>query len=172
MALKGKGLMFFIDRMNDMVGNAVSFLTLAIGGIIVYEIAMRYIFNAPTIWVHDMAHYLFGVSFMFGGAYALLHDSHVNMDMVYRTLPDKAKYWLGIINGLCIIVFALLLAWLSWGMAVESVKYKEIYMESAWSPPIYPMKVIFFIGCLLLLFQSISNLFKHILKVNVKEEGK
>lgn len=158
--MKCRGVEFLIDKINDGVGNVVSFLTLAIGIIIVYEIIMRYVFNAPTFWVHDIAHYLFGITFMFGGAYALLHDAHVNMDMLYRQITGKPRFWLDIINGLCILVFALLLVWLSAKMAMESVKYREIYMESAWSPPIYPMKVIFFISSVGLLLQSISNLIK------------
>ena len=49
-----------IDRMNEMIGKAISFLILILVGVIVYEIFVRYILNSPTIWAHEISQMVYG----------------------------------------------------------------------------------------------------------------
>jgi len=37
------------------VGGAASWLYLVVVGITAYEVTMRYLFNAPTLWVHELS---------------------------------------------------------------------------------------------------------------------
>jgi len=49
-----------IDRMNELIGKAVSFLILVLIGVIVYEIFVRYLLNSPTIWAHEVSQMVYG----------------------------------------------------------------------------------------------------------------
>ena len=43
-----------VDRISLGLGKALSLLFLVAVALTVYEVVMRYAFNAPTIWVHDV----------------------------------------------------------------------------------------------------------------------
>ena len=60
----------FIDRMNEVVGKAVSYLVVPLTLIVVYEVMMRYVFDAPTLWAWDVNMYLGGLMTILGAGYA------------------------------------------------------------------------------------------------------
>ena len=42
-----------IDAISDFTGRSVKWLAYAIILIMVYDVSMRYIFNAPTMWAYE-----------------------------------------------------------------------------------------------------------------------
>src|SRR5262245_29951124 len=77
-----------IDRICLGLGTALSLLFLVAVLLTVYEVVMRYAFNAPTIWVHDMVIVLSAVCFIFGGPLASAQRSHIQMaSYVERASP-------------------------------------------------------------------------------------
>ena len=44
----------WVDRISRSAGNGLSLLFMAAIVLTAYEVVMRYVFNAPTIWVHDV----------------------------------------------------------------------------------------------------------------------
>ena len=43
------------DRVVERFGELTSYLFIVIVGISAYEVVMRYLFGAPTMWVHELA---------------------------------------------------------------------------------------------------------------------
>ena len=75
-------ILVLIDDANDWVGKIVSFLTLAMIAVLMWEIALRYVFNRPTIWAHELSTMMFGAYLLLAGGYVLCHRAHVNMDIL------------------------------------------------------------------------------------------
>ena len=54
-----------------------------------YEVFVRYVLNAPTVWAFDMMIQMYGALFLMAGPYALAQDAHVRGDVLYRLFPVK-----------------------------------------------------------------------------------
>lgn len=145
-----------VDSINEWIGEITSYIVLLLIGIIIYEIVVRYFFDSPTIWAHEMSSFIFGVSIMLGGGYTLLYRAHVNMDIIYNRFSIRGKAILNLITSFLFFSFALVLIWIGGKFAWESLKILET-SSTTWDPPIFPIKLTIPIGGLLLLLQGFSK---------------
>ena len=60
-----------VDRISELSGKGVSFLVIPLVAVILYEIIARYVFQSPTIWVHETAQMIYGAYVILLGAYVL-----------------------------------------------------------------------------------------------------
>lgn len=126
-----------------------------------YEVLMRYLFNTPTIWVHEASYLLFGMQYLLAGAFALLHGSHVRVDIVYAALPPRQRISLDIFTSVFFFIFALALIGTSWRFFMDSYSMNEITIET-WGIQHWPVKAMMLLGALLLALAGISKLIKDI----------
>lgn len=64
--------------------------------------------------VTELQWHLFGVLTLLGGTYALHHDTHVRVDLVYHRLSPSGRAMVDVIGHLVLLIpFCLLIAWLS-----------------------------------------------------------
>jgi TRAP-type mannitol/chloroaromatic compound transport system permease small subunit len=166
---KMEPLLLLIDRLNERVGRIVAFFVLAMVGFIVYEVICRYLFNRPTMWVHETSELIFGAYFLLGGGYSLLRKQHVNVDIFVKDLKGKNKLLIELFSSFLIFVFCGMLLWKGGEMAWDSLKILE-YSQTIWGPPIYPVKLTIPIGALFLLLQAIAQFLRN-LNVFFKERN-
>ena len=167
---KKYGLLDLIDRVNDKVGSFASFGIPLLGFLVLYEVIMRYVFNHPTIWVHDTSQFLFGAAYMLGAGYTLLLRGHVNMDMLYARFSKRGKALVDAATGVLVLIFLCVLVWQSGEMAWESVIFDEHLTQSVFEPPLYPIKIVFFLGCILLLLQALAYWVRDVIVLFTKSE--
>ena len=167
---KKNGVLGLIDRVNETVGSLVSFGVPLLGFLILFEVVMRYGFNRPTIWVHDVSQFLFGATYMLGAGYTYLMRGHVNMDMLYVRFSKRGKAIADAATGALFLIFLSVLVWQSGFMAWESVIFNEVLTQSVFEPPLYPIKIIFFLGCILFLLQGLGQFVRDVITIFVKQE--
>lgn len=64
--------------------------------------------------VTELQWHLFGILTLLGGTYALHHDTHVRVDLVYHRLSPRGRAIIDILGHLLLLIpFCLLVAWLS-----------------------------------------------------------
>jgi TRAP-type mannitol/chloroaromatic compound transport system permease small subunit len=165
-----KSVLDLIDRVNDRVGSFASFVVPLLGFLILFEVIMRYAFNRPTTWVHDTSQFLFGAAYMLGAGYTLLLRGHVNMDMLYVRFSKRGKALADAATGVLVLVFLSVLVWQGGLMAWESVIFNEHLAQSVFEPPLYPIKIIFFLGCVLLLLQALAHWVRDVIVLLAKPE--
>ena len=85
---KLKRVIGIIESTNEHWGIFVGFFIIPIAIIINIEVVSRYVFNSPTIWANTLAQLIYGGFIVMGGAYTLLHNGHVRMDVIYNRLPS------------------------------------------------------------------------------------
>ena len=85
-----------IDRFNDKEGEITSMLIYPLLVIVIYEVFMRYVFNAPTSWGFEATTFLYGVHYMFGLAYTDVHDGHVKVDIFTARMSKRLQAIIGI----------------------------------------------------------------------------
>jgi len=152
-----------IDGLNEIVGRIVSFVAVIFAGMIIYDVVMRYGFNAPTLWAFDLTKMLYGFYFILLGGYALRHQSHVRVDLVTETLRPMARRIVEIVGYL---IFFFPFAWVfttrSWEFAMRSLAQNET-TYGAIQLPVYPVKIAMALAAGLLLLQGVSEVIKLIL---------
>jgi len=129
--------------------------------ILFYEVVMRYVFNRPTIWVHETSGYFFGALFVLGGAYTLLHNGHVNVEILHVHLPVRARAAVDILtSGVFFLLFGVMF-WYGIKLAAISVASLEV-SHTVWGPPVYPIKIMVPIGVLFMMLQGFAKLIRDI----------
>ena len=138
----------------EMTGRACSVLILVIMAIVSFEVISRYAFNAPTSWAWLVNKQLFGVFVLIGGSYALIHKSHIQIEMLYEHFPKTMKVfvrWLTLAAALCFLGGLL---WKSAVMGMAALKVGE-KATGVFKLPLYPLKMfmplsiaLFILGCI------------------------
>ena len=150
-----------IDKFSKWVGNIVCWILMPLILAMTYEVIMRKLFLAPTIWAYDISRFLYGALFMLGAAYALSRGVHIRADFLYRNFKVKNQglidFWLYILfyfPGLFVFFYMTV------GYVGESIRRGERGMDTTWMPYMWPIKTCLLIGILFLLIQGVSELLK------------
>ena len=150
-----------IDKFSKWVGNVVCWILMPLIFAMTYEVIMRKLFLAPTIWAYDISRFLYGALFMLGAAYALSRGVHIRADFLYRNFKKKTQ---GIIDFWLYIIFyfpgLIVFLYMTYGFVIESIQRSEKGMDTAWMPLMWPIKMCLLFGIIFLLIQGISELFK------------
>ena len=122
---------------------------------------MRYVLNAPTVWVFDMMVQMYGALFLMAGPYALAQDSHVRGDVLYRLMPVR---WQARIDFTLYLLFffpgMLALFWFGWEIAADSWRYQEVSWNSPARIQIYFFKTLIPLAGALLILQGIAEILR------------
>lgn len=154
-----------IDWICEHSGQFVAFWTINAVVFYAFEVIARYIFNKPTIWVHESSFLLFGMQYLLAGAYAYLHGSHVAVDIIYNKFPKRGQYGLDIFTSVFSFIFFITLIGTSYGFMMDSIGMRETTMET-WQIQYYPVKAMMLIGGILLVLATVSKLYKDIKRFN------
>lgn len=152
------GIIHAIESLNIWIGRAFGWCILILTFSVSYEVFVRYVLNAPTVWAFDMMVQMYGALFLMAGPYALAQDSHVRADVVYRLLPVR---WQARIDFVLYFVFffpgMLALFWYGWEIASDSWRYKEVSWNSPARIQIYFFKTLIPLAGALLIIQGVSE---------------
>ena len=159
-----------IDKTSKWTGYGASFLVLGMLAVLMTEVILRYIFQAPTLWAHEMSGFLFGAYFTIAGAYVLLIDGHVSIDLIYGRLSKKQKAILDICTFIFFVLMCITLIWYGGSSAVNAWDTGE-KSQSVWGPPLAPVRTMLPIGASLLLLQGLAKLIRNIYTLVVRESS-
>lgn len=148
-----------IDWMSNASGIFVAFWTVNAVLFYFYEVIMRHFFNMPTIWVHEASYLLFGMQYLMAGAFALLHGSHVRVDIIYVKLPLRARVGVDIFTSVFFFIFAIALIGTSFRFFMDSYAMSEVTVET-WGIQHWPVKGMMLLGALLIALAGLSKLIK------------
>jgi TRAP-type mannitol/chloroaromatic compound transport system permease small subunit len=150
-------LLTVIETVSTASGWFAGWLIVPMTIAVAYEVAARYVFNAPTKWAYDVTFMLCGAQFMLAAAYTLLKGGHIRTDVFYerwsaktRATIDAVSYVLFFFPGMLFILYA---------GAVEARQAWAIN-ERAGGWPIYPFKAVIPVTAALLVLQGLSELIK------------
>ena len=105
------GLVRLIDHVNDAVGRAVSWLTVAMVVIVFTVVVLRYVFSIGWIAMQEIYVWIHGTVFMLGAGYTLLHDGHVRIDLIYRGASQRYKSVVNLLGSVFLILPVLCVTW-------------------------------------------------------------
>ena len=154
-------LIHTIESLSIWIGRAFGWCILVLTLSVSYEVFVRYVLNAPTVWVFDMMVQMYGALFLMAGPYALAQDSHVRGDVLYRLFPVR---WQARIDFVLYILFffpgMLALFWYGWEIAADSWRYKEVSWNSPARIQIYFFKTLIPLAGALLILQGVAEILR------------
>lgn len=151
-----------IDQLSIKQGEVSALLGVPLLVVVMYEVIMRYVFDAPTSWGFELTTFLYGVHYMLGLSYCDVTGGHVRVDIFTARLPLKAQAAMGVVTGAVFFMPLMgLLTVYSWKYAWVSIADRELNSTS-WAPPIYPVKTLMAVAFTFLLLQGISNIIQNI----------
>lgn len=152
-----------IDALNERIGRAVAWATLAMVLLQAGAVLARYVFSstsvfgAPVLWLQEGIVYLHGMTIMFGIAYTLLHDGHVRVDVFYRAASRRAQAWTDLAGAVAFILPLCALIWWSSAPNVAiAVRTLEGSNEIGGIPFRYALKATVMALAALLALQGLS----------------
>jgi len=147
-----------INALNEFVGKAVSLLFIALVITVSLDLFSRFFTGKSTFWAFDINYMIYGTNFMLAGAYAMKHDSHVRVDVIYQKFSPRTRAVMDLFFlALVMIPLSSFMFYSTWIDFVNSVGVRETSMVSSWRPPIYPYKAVMPLAFFLLLLQSIGH---------------
>lgn len=158
-----------VDATNNWVGKVFSFLVIVILFVTLYEVILRFVFNKPTAWGHNIAAMTFSVYGILLGGYCLLHNTHVKIDILYARLSARGKAIADLATAGLGFTFIIALLWFGIPWVWGSLQLQERTF-SAFPIPLYPFKMIFMLGVFLILIQLIAKFIRD-LQTAVKKIG-
>lgn len=153
-----QSVLLAIDRISTLIGQAASWLIVALTLMISYEVFSRYVLSTPHAWVFDASNMLYGALFMLAGAYTLAKRGHVRGDILYGFLPPRAQAGIDLVLYLAFFFPGVIaLAWAGIDFFEVSLAQNEHSSIAADGPPIYPFKAVIPVAGALLLLQGVAE---------------
>src|SRR5207253_430203 len=104
-----------IDALNERVGHLVYWLVLAAALVSAGNAVVRYVFDASSNAWLELQWYLFSAVFLLAAGYALLHNEHVRIDVLYGHLSPRVRAWIDLLGSVFFLLpMALIIMVLSW----------------------------------------------------------
>ncbi|MEO8101593.1 MAG: TRAP transporter small permease subunit [Betaproteobacteria bacterium] len=154
-------LFLFVDRVSTFVGQAFSWLALALTVMISWEVFSRYFLDSPHSWAFDAMIMMYGTMFMMAGAYTLSKAGHVRGDVLYGFFEPRTQASIDLV--LYIIFFVpgvVALCWAGYVYAGESWAMHEHSSITADGPPLYHFKTVIPLAGAMLLVQGIVEILR------------
>ncbi len=159
-------LLHAIDQLSRSVGHAFAWCILILTLGTTYEVFVRYVLRDPTSWAFDFSYILYGGLFIMSGAYALSRNAHVRADMFYRLWPIRVQaavelvlYFIFFFPGVLALVIA------GGGYALESIRIREVSVNSPVGVPIYQLKALIPVAGALLALQGVAEVIRCIIAI-------
>jgi len=155
------GLVRLLERVTTSVGYLAALSILPLIAVTCYEVFSRYIFDAPTIWAFELGYMLTGAHFLLGAGLTLARGGHIRIDLIYEQLPARVQAGLDAFFYIAMYLpFLYFISLALWNYMAQAYDSGELSGQSAWNPPIWPFRFVFFLGFALLGLQAVAETLK------------
>ena len=172
-----------VTGINLWVARIMHWVVLALFVLLLWDVIMRELANAPISWSQQASKLLFGVYAIIGGGYLLARRDHVNVDLFYGNFSKKKKALVDILTSFLFFLMLFALLPKSIDMAAQAICATEgvppwckweVDELAIWKAPLWPSKCMIVVAAVLLLLQGIVKLIADVLilmGIEVDEEA-
>ncbi len=169
-----QGLVTFVrlvDAINERVGRATAWLTLAMVLVCFLVVVLRYLFGVGWVWMQESYVWLHGIVFTVAAGYTFLHGGHVRVDIFYREAGLRRRALTDLWGALLLLVpFVVLITVVSVPYVAGSWGVLETSREAGGLPGLFLLKTALLVFCALLGLQGLSLAARSVLVLKGHEE--
>ena len=154
-------VIYSIDQLSKTVGHAFAWCIVILTLGTCYEVFVRYMLNNPTSWAFDLSYLMYGAVFYMAGAYTLSRGGHVRADMFYRLWSPRTQAMVELVLYVVFFfpgILALVIAGSGYGL--ESMRIREVSVNSPAGVPIWPLKMMICVGAALIAIQGFAEVLR------------
>lgn len=146
------------DGISKALLRVSTLLLVCLIGLTSYEVASRYLFDAPTLWGFDIIYLLNGTLLALGVSYTFFAGEHVRIDVFSSRLPRRLQR--GVAALFYILLFLPVVGLLT-QVAIEATWHAyatdDRVLSSAWRPYKWPFYLPLAVGLAALWLQSLAE---------------
>ena len=159
-------LIHAINGFADLIGRAVSWLTVVMVATVIVVVVARYFLQIGSIALQESVTYLHAAVFLLGIGYTLKHDGHVRVDIFYRHFSVKRKAMVDLLGTLLFLLpVSGLIFYASWDYVMSSWAIGETSAENNGLPFTYILKTLMLLMPATLLLQGVAEILKNVLRL-------
>lgn len=146
------GLDWFIDK----VGRVTGWCAFALVGVMAFNVLLRYFFRTGSVAMQEMEWHLMAPICLLGLSYALLHDGHVKVDILYGRFPERLKRIVDLVSMILVCAVVAFLIYVSIPYVEQSYSIGEQSPDPGGLTHRWILKALLPVGFALLLIQSFA----------------
>ena len=163
-------LIYTLDQLSKTVGHAFAWCIIILTFGTCYEVFVRYVLDDPTSWAFDLSYLMYGAIFYMTGAYTLSRGGHVRADIFYRLWSQRTQAGVELVLYILFFfpgILALVIAGSAYGF--ESLRLREVSVNSPAGVPIWPLKMMIQFGAGLMALQGLAEVLRCVLCLRTGE---
>ena len=153
-----------LDRFSLWVGRVACFITLIMMACLLREIIGRYFFNNPSGWVNEINQYLLCAMTMLGGAYCVVTDSHIRVDIFYTRFSPRSQAAAELLTAAFPLGFMIAILWFGGQDTWEALDQDKRSMSHL-ALPLFPTYFLACLGTFFMLLQFLVRLARDVLQL-------
>jgi len=147
------------DRGALFIGRITMMLILLMTCVMLYEVFLRYAFEAPTLWANELTLWIGGYVFLLSGVYAMQQRCHIRIFIIYDLLPRWCQHLFDTIWVALLCIFAFFMIYGSYKQVFVTKFYYWEMFGTAFDPPIpATVQPTILIVVVLIAIQAVVNL--------------
>jgi len=148
-----------IDRIALLFGRITMMLIILMTCVMLYEVLVRYVFEAPTLWANELTLWIAGFVFLISGLYAMQQRTHIRIFLLYDLCPRWVQRVFDCIWVTLICVFVFFTVFGSYKQIFITKFYRWEMFGTAFDPPIpATIQPTILIVLVLIALQAVINL--------------
>ena len=149
----------FIDRLNGAFGWIAAVAFVAVGAMITYEVVMRYVFLAPTIWAEEMSRFLQIWATYIAAATVLRHRQLIAITVVVERLGPRGRRVAEAFALVWILLFCMVAVWYGLDIMFDSIRLGRA-TSTMLAVPQWMTELAIPLGFTLLALQALAELIR------------
>ena len=150
-----------IDRFQDALGRALSWLMLVMVLTVFFDVVSRYLFARTFVFTQELEWYIFAVAYLMAGGYVMLWDEHVRVDILYSRMGPRTRAW---VDFVLLFVFffpsTLLVVYTTWPFFRNAWTVYEGSPDPGGIPARWALKGVIIVAFSIMIVQGISEAIK------------
>lgn len=134
----------------------------------VTDVFLRYVLNAPSLWISSTLQVAMVLLACVGGIYSLNDNAFVKLDLFYANYSDNKKAIVDLITVVFTLLFLGVLVLKGYQAAMLSIKLNQ-HTPTSIPIPIYPLKMFFPVTGVIMLMVVIKKVARDIRTLTSKE---
>ena len=153
-----------LERINEALGSAVSWLSLLMVLVTFLVVVLRYAFDLGWIWLQESVIYMHSALFLVGAAYTLKHEGHVRVDIFYSKFSTRSRAWVDLFGSLLLLMpVCLFIFYISWDYVAQSWDLYEGSQEAGGLEGVFLLKSLILVMAGLLVIQGLTSVIRNLL---------
>lgn len=152
---------FILETVTEYMGRIGTLLVLYCMAFGLTDVFLRYVINAPSLWIGTTIQAALVLMACMAGPYAYRHGDFIKLDLFYAHFSPRTKATLDALTAVFTFMFLGVLIWKGTQAALISIKLNQV-TPTAVPIPIYPIKTIIPIAACIVLLLVVRQFFRDI----------